>query len=295
MNYLLILVTALLVVIPASLLGVYLVQRRMVMISDAISHAVLPGIVLAFMIVGNKDSTLLLVGAAMAGVLTTFLIDIVHRKMRMQQDAAIGTVFTFLFALGVLMIAFSGGKNIDLDQECVLFGNLELSFLDQRFWGDYLIGTTSILQLAPVNLVVLFFLLIAFRPMQIWAFNPEFGTNIGLNMSNWQLLLMILVSLHTVFSFHSVGAVMVVGMFVIPPATASLLSQRLKTMMLLSVSLAVISCLSGFGIAIYWNVSIAPTIIVVAFFLFCVVWLGRQVLSGSAAKAVGKPLPSELK
>ena len=284
MNYALILVTALLVVIPASLLGVYLVQRKMVMISDAISHAVLPGIVLAFIIVGNKDSTLLLVGAAMAGMLTTFLIDLVHRKMKIQQDAAIGTVFTFLFAFGVLMIAFSGGKNVDLDQECVLFGNLELSFLDQLFVGEYLIGTTSILQLAPLNVIVILILIIAFRPLQIWAFNPVFGSNIGLKMGNWQLLLMLLVSLHTVFSFHSVGAIMVVGMFVIPPATATLLSKKLKVLMLLSVLFAVLACLAGFGIAIQWNVSIAPMIIVVAFALFCLIWLGQQVISSKGKK-----------
>lgn len=279
MNYLLILITAMLVVIPASLLGVYLVQRKMVMVSDAISHAVLPGIVLAFLIVGNRDSTILLIGAALAGVLTTFLIDIVHRKMRIQQDAAIGTVFTFLFALGVLMIAFSGGKNIDLDQECVLFGNLELSFLDQRFWGEYLIGTTSILQLTPLNILVISFIFLAFRPMQIWAFNPEFGSNLGLRMGGWQVVLMIFVSLHTVFSFHSVGAVLVVGMFVIPPATATLLSKRLSRVMLFSVLLAIISCVTGFGIAIYWNVSIAPMIVVVAFLLFCGVWMRQFILN----------------
>lgn len=275
MNYFLILITALLVVVPASLLGVYLVQRKMVMISDAISHAVLPGIVLAFLIVGNKNSTLLLVGAALAGVLTTFLIDIVHRKMQVQQDAAIGTVFTFLFALGVLMIAFSGGKNIDLDQECVLFGNLELSFLDQQFWGEYLIGTTSIFQLAPMNILIIVFIFLAFRPMQVWAFNPGFGTDIGLKMGNWQLVLMLFVSLHTVFSFHNVGAVMVVGMFVIPPATAALLSKKLKIVLLLSASLSVLACLIGFLIAIHWNVSIAPSIVVVAFAFFCLIWLGQ--------------------
>lgn len=278
MNYLLIFITALLVVIPASLLGVYLVQRKMVMVSDAISHAVLPGIVLAFLIVGNKDSTVLLIGAALAGMLTTFLIDIVHRKMRVQQDAAIGIVFTFLFALGVLMIAFSGGKNIDLDQECVLFGNLELSFLDQRFWGDYLIGTTSILQLTPLNILVIAFVVFAYRPMHVWAFNPDYGTSIGLKMANWQLLLMLLVSLHTVFSFHSVGAILVVGMFAIPPATASFLSKRLHIVMLLSALFAVLSCLAGFAIAVRWNISIAPTIVVMAFVFFCLVWLGTLIL-----------------
>ena len=182
------------------------------------------------------------------------------------------------------MIAFSGGKNIDLDQDCVLFGNLELSFLDQRFWGDYLIGTTSILQLAPLNILVITFILFAYRPMHVWSFNPDYGTSIGLKMANWQLLLMLLVSLHTVFSFHSVGAVLVVGMFAIPPATAAFLSKRLHIVMLLSVLFAVLSCLIGFGIAIRWNISIAPTIVAMAFAFFCLIWLGKLAMTYGTKK-----------
>src|SRR5687768_15477162 len=114
-----ILVTAMLVAVPASLLGVFLLMKRMVMVGDAISHAVLPGIVVAYLLTDSRDSFPMLTGAAIMGVLTTIFIEFLNRRFRIQQDAAIGTAFTFLFAVGVLLIAFFAGNNTDLDQDCV--------------------------------------------------------------------------------------------------------------------------------------------------------------------------------
>lgn len=277
MNYALILITALLVVIPASILGVFLMQRKMVMVGDAISHAVLPGIVIAYLISGQRDSYLLLIGAALAGVFTTLLIDFLHQRMRIQQDAAIGTTFTFLFALGVLLISFFAGNNVDLDQECVLYGDLETSFLDQRIWNGYLIGTGALFKLVPLLIAVLTTLFVAYRPLQIWAFNPEFGKQMGLKINRWQLLVMSLVSLHAVLSFDSVGAIMVVGMLIIPPATASLMTNKLKQLILFSILIGCFASILGFFAAIYVNVSIAPMIVLMASVLFGFAWLWYYV------------------
>lgn len=273
----LILLTAILVALPASLLGVFLMMRRMVMVGDAISHAVLPGIVVAYLVTDSRDDLPMLIGAALMGMMTTIFIDFLNRRLRIQQDAAIGTAFTFLFAVGVLLIAFFAGQNTDLDQECVLYGDLETSFLDQHIWYGYLVGTSATMQLIPLNLLIAGILLLAYRPLNIWAFNPDFGYMIGLRMGRWQLLVMALVSLHAVFSFESVGAIMVVGMLVLPGAAAALLVNRMRLLLILSACIGILGCLLGFLLALWWNVSIAPTIVAACGGIFLVVWLYRLI------------------
>lgn len=283
----LILLTAILVALPASLLGVYLMMRRMVMIGDAISHAVLPGIVVAYLLTDSRESYPMLIGAALMGVLTTVFIDFLNRRMRLQQDAAIGTAFTFLFAAGVLLIAFFAGPNTDLDQECVLYGDLETTFLDQRVWNGYLIGTGAILQLTPLNVLVIAVILIAFRPLMTWAFNPEFGVIRGMRMGNWNLLVMCLVSVHAVFSFESVGAIMVVGMLILPAASAYLITQQLRLVFIFSACIGILGCTVGFFVAMWLNVSIAPTIVAVCGVCFTTIWLVtwlRQSFGGNKAR-----------
>ena len=268
----LIILTALLVALPASLLGVFLLMRKMVMVGDAISHAVLPGIVVAYLLTDSRDSLPMLLGAAVMGVLTTVFIDFLNRRIRIQQDAAIGTAFTFLFAVGVLLIAFFAGTNTDLDQECVLYGDLETSFLDQRIWNGYLVGTGAIFQLLPLNVLVLTVIIIAFRPLTIWAFNSDFGKLLGMKTGRWQLLMMSLVSIHAVLSFESVGAIMVVGMLVLPAATAYLISNKLIVVLCISGAIGILGCVVGFFVALWLNVSIAPTIVSICGVFFTIIW-----------------------
>lgn len=271
----LILLTAILVALPASLLGVYLMMRRMVMVGDAISHAVLPGVVVAYLLTDSRDSFPMLIGAAIMGVLTTVFIDFLNRRIRIQQDAAIGTAFTFLFAVGVLLIAFFAGTNTDLDQECVLYGDLETTFLDQRIWNGYLVGTGATMQLLPLNVLVILVILIAFRPLMIWAFNPDFGRMIGFRMGWWQTIVMSLVSIHAVFSFESVGAIMVVGMLILPAASAYLITQQLRLVLVLSACIGILGCIIGFFVAIWLNVSIAPAIVAICGIFFTIIWFAQ--------------------
>jgi manganese/zinc/iron transport system permease protein len=269
----LIILTALLVALPASLLGVFLMMRRLVMVGDAISHAVLPGIVVAYLITDSRDSFPMLLGAAVMGVLTTVFIDFLNRSIRIQQDASIGTAFTFLFAVGVLLIAFFAGTNTDLDQECVLYGDLETSFLDQRIWNGYLVGTGAIFQLLPLNILVLAVIVVAFRPLTVWAFNSDFGKLLGMKTARWQLMMMSLVSIHAVFSFESVGAIMVVGMLVLPASSAYLISNKLAVVLVLSATIGILGCVAGFFVALWLNVSIAPTIVSICGLFFTMIWL----------------------
>ena len=130
-NDLYIILTAILVSSSCALLGCYLILRKMAMVGDAISHAVLPGIVIAFLISGGRDSTTMLIGAGMIGILTTFLIEFLHTKAGLQTDASIGVTFTWLFAVGVVMITLFAGR-IDLDQDCVLYG--EIAYVPLDLW-----------------------------------------------------------------------------------------------------------------------------------------------------------------
>jgi len=131
MNAFYIILAGTLVALSCGLLGCFLVLRRMAMVGDAISHAVLPGIVIAFMVAGSRDSVAILFGAALVGVFTTFLIEFLHQKGKLQTDASIGVTFTWLFAVGVIMISFYAGQ-AHIDQDCVLYG--EIAYVPLDLW-----------------------------------------------------------------------------------------------------------------------------------------------------------------
>jgi manganese/zinc/iron transport system permease protein len=268
MNDLLMILTACSVAVPASLLGVLLVSKSLVMVGDAISHAVLPGIVVAYLMSGSRDSVPMLFGAAVTGFLTTFLIDFLRRKWKVQEDAAIGFTFTFLFAIGVLMIAFFAGKNSDLDQECVLYGDLETSILDQVIVREYLYGTRAILQLLPLTAVLLCVIVIGFKGWKVWAFNPQFGSFIGIPVQAFQWVLMLLLSIHAVLSFESVGVILVVGLLVLPAATALQFSNTLAKTFWYSACIGIVSCIAGVFLGKWINISISPLIVCVNGLIF---------------------------
>nr|WP_294861886.1 metal ABC transporter permease [uncultured Fluviicola sp.] len=270
MNDVLMILTACSVAIPASLLGVLLVSKSLVMVGDAISHAVLPGIVVAYLLSGTKDSVPMLFGAAVTGFLTTFLIDFLRKKWRIQEDAAIGFTFTFLFAIGVLMIALFAGKNSDLDQECVLYGDLETSILDQVIVGGYLYGTRAILQLLPLTAILLLVIVIGFKGWKVWAFNPQFGSFIGIPIQAFQLVLMLLLSIHAVLSFESVGVILVVGLLVLPAATALQFSKTLAKTFWYSACIGIVSCVVGVFLGKWINISISPLIVCVNGMIFLI-------------------------
>ncbi len=267
-NDVLMILTACSVAIPASLLGVLLVSKSLVMVGDAISHAVLPGIVVAYLLSGTRDSGPMLLGAAATGFLTTFLIDFLRRKWRIQEDAAIGFTFTFLFAIGVLLIALFAGKNSDLDQECVLYGDLETSILDQVIIGEYLYGTRAILQLLPLTVVLLLVLVLGFKGWKVWAFNPHFGSFIGIPTQLFHLTLMLLLSIHAVLSFESVGVILVIGLLVLPAATALQFSKTLSRAFIYSACIGIVSCILGVLLGKWINISISPLIVCVNGLIF---------------------------
>lgn len=267
-----IILTGALVAINCGLLGAFLLLRRMAMVGDAISHAVLPGIVMAYLLSGSRHAVVMLVGAAAFGLLTSYLIESFKRKARLQADASIGITFTFLFAVGVVLVsAFSG--NIDLDQECVLYGDIAYVPFDLFYIGDTAFGPTPVWLQGGNLVLILGALLAGFRGFFITGFDPGYAGSLGIRTGSWHYLLMGLVSLTVVVSFSAVGAILVVAFLVVPPATAYLLSDRMQPMLWLTALFGLVSAIGGFYLAVWWKSSISASMAVMAGMLFAVVFL----------------------
>ncbi len=230
------------------------------MVGDAISHAVLPGIVIAFLLTGSRDSVPMLIGAGLLGVLTTFLIEFFHKYARVQSDAAIGVTFTWLFAIGIILISVFAGQ-VDLDQDCVLYG--EIAYVPLDLWiteGGLSLGPRTVWTIGIVTILIIAFIIFGYKELFLTAFDPGYAAAIGVSTSLWYYLLMTAVSLTTVASFESVGAILVVALLVAPPATAYLLTDNFKTMLVLSVALGIIASFAGYYLAVWMDGSIAGAI-----------------------------------
>ena len=251
-----IILTASLVAISCGLLGCYLILRKMAMIGDAISHAVLPGIIIAYLLTGNRDSIAILLGAGLLGVLTTFLIEFFHQKGKLQTDASIGVTFTWLFALGVILISVFAGQ-VDIDQDCVLHG--EIAFVSLDTW---LVPGLGEVPRAPVIMTVVLLLIIGFisffyKELFLTTFDPAYAAALGISTGLWHYALMSMVSLTTVASFDHVGAILVVALLIAPPATAYLLTDKFRVMLLLTAGLGLLVSVSGYLLAAWLDASIA--------------------------------------
>jgi manganese/zinc/iron transport system permease protein len=260
MNDLYIIITASLVAITCGLLGCFLILRKMAMVGDAISHAVLPGIVLAFLISGSRDSVTMLVGAGLVGILTTFLIEFFHKKAKLQADASIGVTFTWLFAVGVVLISLFAGK-VDLDQDCVLYGEIAYVPLDVIITpdGDN-IGPRAIYIMGTIFLLIVVFIVIFYKELFLTTFDPAFANAIGISTALWHYLLMSAVSATTVASFESVGAILVVALLIAPAATAYLITDNFKWMLIIAAVSGVLSSITGYYLAVWLDGSIAGAI-----------------------------------
>lgn len=285
MNDVYIILTASFISISCAILGSFLVLRKMAMVGDAISHAVLPGIVLAYLIAGNRSSFAMLAGAVLIGVLATVLIELFHKKTRLQEDAAIGLTFTWLFALGVILISLFSGQ-VDLDQECVLYGEIAYVPLDSWYLATGLhMGPKALWVTGFLLLAVLGFVLAGYRGLFITSFQAEYAAALGFAVGFWHYALMAMVSVTTVLSFESVGAILVVALITAPPAAAYLITEKLKSMLVLAAIFGVLASISGYYLAVWLDGSISGAISFMCgvIFLICLcvnkLWLYRPHLA----------------
>lgn len=231
-----------------ALLGNFLVLRRMSMMGDAISHAVLPGLAAAFLLTSSRGSLAMLAGAAVVGVLTAVFTEWIRAAGKVDEGASMGVVFTVLFAAGLILIRQAADR-VDLDPDCVLYGAIEFVALDMRTVLGIEVPRAAITIGATLAVNVLFVLLF-FKELRITSFDPMLATTLGLNARFMHYALMTLVAVTTVTSFESVGSILVIAMLIVPAAAAQLLTERLSTMIVVSLALAAGSALLGHGAAL---------------------------------------------
>ncbi|TWT89342.1 metal ABC transporter permease [Stieleria varia] len=261
--------------LAAALLGNFLVLRRMSMLGDAVTHAVLPGIAIAFLITQSRSSLPMFIGAVIVGVLTAVFTEWIRGIGKVDEGASMGVVFTSLFAFGLVLLVQTADK-VDLDPNCVLYGAIELTPLDYFVIGDKQIPRAALV-LGIVTVINALFVTVFFKELKISSFDPALATTMGISAKGMHYALMVLVSVTAVASFESVGSILVVAMFIVPPAAAYMLTDRLGWMICLSGLIAIASASLGHVAAIvvptwfgYGSTTTSGMMAVVAGLLFVV-------------------------
>jgi manganese/zinc/iron transport system permease protein len=239
-----------------SLVGVFLVLRRMSLMSDAISHAILLGIVIMFFLTESTASLPMIIAATLTGVLTVTLVEALFRTGLVKEDAAIGLVFPALFSIGVILIS-RYAANVHLDTDAVLLGELAFAPFDRLVVGGADLGPKALWLAAGVGLVNLLFIVLFYKELKLATFDAGLAAALGFSPVLIHYALMTLVSVTAVSSFEAVGSVLVVALMIAPPAAAYLLTDRLPVMLVLSVALAIASGVSGYFLARALDASIA--------------------------------------
>ena len=243
-----IVITGALSAMACTLLGNFLVLRKMSMMGDAISHAVLPGLAIAFLITGSRESLPMLIGAIAIGVLTAFMVQGISKLSNLDKGATMGVVFTTLFALGLILIR-QAADHVDLDPGCVLYGAIELTPLDTyEIFGSEI--PAAALTNAGMLLLNGLFVILFYKELKITTFDPALATTMGINATAMHYVLMTFVAATTVAAFESVGSILVIAMLIVPAASAHLLTDRLWVMLLLSLLIALVSAVAGHIFAI---------------------------------------------
>ena len=238
-----------------AILSPFLVLRKLSMVSDAISHSVLLGIVIAFFIVKDVGSPFLIAGAALFGVITVFVVEFLSGTGLVKNDDAVGIVFPMFFALAVVLIT-KFARNVHLDTDVVLMGEVIIAPLNRvEFIGMSL--PKALVQMGILLLINLLFVIIFFKELKITTFDRGFAKLAGFSSVALFYVLMTLSSFTAVTAFDAVGAILVVSFLITPGAAAYLISKDLKVMIAISVGYAVINSIIGYVFSLLMNVSMS--------------------------------------
>ncbi|HVX11890.1 MAG TPA: metal ABC transporter permease [Pirellulales bacterium] len=248
--------------LPCALLGCYLLLRRMSLLGDALSHAVLPGVVIGFWISGSTSSGWIFAAAVVVGLLTAVLIQLLHSVGGVTEDASLGVVFTSMFALGVVMLV-KVGPRVDLDVDCVLYGLIESVWLDTQPMLGYEVPR-ALMSVVGVLMLSLAFIGLFWKELKLVSFDPRLATSMGYPATLVHYLLMGMVALAVVAGFYAVGSVLVIAMLIVPAATGHLLSDRLVGTMGWAAATAIASSILGYFGDLRFETGMAPMMAVVA-------------------------------
>lgn len=247
------LITAIVVGVLSGVVGSFIILKGMALMGDAISHAILPGVVISYMLGINY-----FIGAVAMGMLTTYLISHVSHHTKLKNDVPIGVIFSAFFALGILLL-LRAQTALDLTQ--ILFGNV-LTIKDSDMKLTFIVG-----------IVVLLIVVVFYKEFLITSFDPEIAKVYGINVKFFNSLLMFLLTLVTVASLQTVGVILVVSMLVTPAATAFLLTEKMKRMILISATLGGVSSVIGLYLSFTYNLSSGAIIVLVLFGFFVLAYL----------------------
>ena len=262
-------IIAILISIACSLSGTFLVLRKMSMMSDSITHTILFGIVVAYFVTHDLNSPLLIIGAALVGVLTVWLTETAIKTKLVSKDSAIGLVFPLLFSLAIIMVTkFADSVHLDIDT--VLLGELAFAPFDRLILFGFDIGPSAMWLGVILVLVNLLFITILFKVLKLSTFDTLLAATLGFSPVIIHYALMTLVSFTAVGAFQAAGSILVIAFMIVPPATAYLISNNLKTILLLSAGIGTLSSVLGYQLATYLDASIAGAIAVVTGIFFTI-------------------------
>jgi manganese/zinc/iron transport system permease protein len=243
--------------LACGLLGNLLLLTRQSLLGDAISHSVLPGIVMGFFVSGSRATGPMLLGAMAAAIGAALLITLLRRLARLEAGAAMGVVFSGMFAAGLVLIEVTGARAIDLDVDCVLYGQLEGLIWPAATGWSSLIDPAALAELpqeartlAAVLALTLAGLALLWKELRLASFDPDFAASIGFAPRGLSLVVLVLVSVACVAAFWAVGSILVIAALVAPPAIARLLTDRYRQQFLLSALAAVGMGLGGYGASV---------------------------------------------
>ncbi|WP_311481721.1 metal ABC transporter permease [uncultured Anaerococcus sp.] len=257
--------------VACSLIGVFLVLRRLSMLADAISHSILLGIVLAYFIVKDITSVYLVFGAALFGIVTVFSIESLSKTNLVKNDDAVGIVFPMFFALAVILIT-KYARNVHLDVDVVLMGEVIMAPLNTISFLGFEIPK-SLLQMSIIGLINLAFIGIFYKELKLTTFDRQFAKIAGFSEVLLFYGLMTLTSFTTVVAFEAVGAILVISFLIAPAASAYLISKNLRKMIVISVSYSIINSILGFVFAMYYNLSMSGMTATIAGLTFLLTFL----------------------
>ena len=286
-----------LITAACGMIGNYLILRRMALVGDAISHSVLPGLAIAFLLSHSLNTVPMFIGALGAGIVTTVMIELIHKKTRVKQDSAIGITFSTLFAIGVILISLGQTDAVHLDAECVLYGEIAFVPLDlvktelgpnalsvvknipvlnsEMFLNGNLltIAPPPVIRMAVVTGITLLLIVVFYKELLVTSFDSGLSSSLGINSTVVHYALMGMLSVIIVSAFEAVGASLVIAMLILPGATASLLAYRLPPMFGISVIHAALSAVGGIHLATWLECSEAGAMVVAGSVLFALAWV----------------------
>ena len=261
------------------LVGNYLLLRRMALVGDAISHSILPGLIVAFIIFRHVSIWVSFAGALAAAFVTVASIEFIHKHSRVKPDAAMCIVFTTLFALGVAMMSSMESQgSIHIDADHVLYGEIAFVALEPPFvWAGLELGPPSVLRMAGVLGVIALAIAVFYKELLVTSFDAGLSKSLGMRTGVWHYALMGALATVVVAAFEAVGAILAVAMLIVPPMFAGQLSERLPTRFVLTVLHAALTAVIGYHLSVWLRCSAAGAMVVAASLLFAMAWALSQI------------------